>query len=145
MGNYQLSFAILFLVISCLITLTGVFGIFGACYNNKCLLHLFWVLLMIWVCGFIAAGIIAIIFPTKVLIEGCRSPTFSTFDTLQTTFDNAKTTYCGSNCACYIANATNRAGLTLASGTTTDAQNVQSCPPAASWTATNTDSLFAAL
>lgn len=62
-GNYQLTFSILFIVISCLVTLTGAFGVFGACNNNKCLLHSFWICLIIWTCAFIAAGVVAVVLP----------------------------------------------------------------------------------
>jgi hypothetical protein len=62
-GNYQLIFAILFVVVSCLVTLTGAFGVFGACSSNKCLLHTFWIFLLIWTCAFVAAGVVAIILP----------------------------------------------------------------------------------
>jgi hypothetical protein len=78
-GNYQLTFAILFIVVSCLVTLTGAFGVFGACSSKKCLLHTFWIFLLIWVCAFIAAGVVAVILPSKVLSQGCTSDTFPYF------------------------------------------------------------------
>lgn len=130
-GNYQLTFAILFIVVSCLIVLTGAFGIFGACKDNKCLLHLFWILLAVWTAGFIAAGVVAVLLPDKVLKEGCTSPTLSGIADLNALSIRAvASNFCQSSCECYIANTAQRtlaiSELTLlnAMGDSTKANNV---------------------
>lgn len=138
-------------MVSCLIVITGAFGIFGACNDNKCLLHLFWILLAVWTCGFIAAGIIAVLLPSKVLNEGCTSPTISgiaDFNTLSINAVNSQ--FCKTACECYIANSAQRVlalgeGMTQTSSDTTKADNVNDCPLAAGWTPTLLDSVFAAL
>ena len=146
-GNYQLSFAILFIVVSCLVTLTGVFGIFGSCSDNKCLLHLYWIFLAIWLCAFIAAGVVAVILPNKVLSQGCLADTFGIFQKLDNAASAAMTSsFCKSGCDCYVADTTRISGFPNAHNTTNPsyAQNVQTCPSGI-WTATTEDAVLGGL
>lgn len=151
-GNYQLTFAILFIVISCVITLTGAFGLFGTCNDNKCLLHIFWILLAVWTCGFIAAGIIAVVLPEKVLSEGCTSPTLNNFTNLNNLSNTAvdSSDFCkNGGCQCYIASPTTAAQAALlffmtnvSLADSTKAKNVNDCP---NWGSTAADSVMAGL
>lgn len=129
---------------SCLVVLTGAFGIFGACSDNKCLLHTFWILLTIWLCGFIAAGVVAVLLPNKVLGDGCLASSWDIFQSLNTAATKAGLSdFCMAGCPCYVANSTGITGFTGISTTDSgQAKNVQACT---SWPATNADSAMAGL
>lgn len=79
-GNYQLTFAVLFIIISIMVILTGVIGIVGSAIDNKCLLHTEWIVLVVWSLAFIAAGVVAVLLPSQVFSGGCKSAnTFGVF------------------------------------------------------------------
>ena len=111
-GNYQLTFAILFIAASCLIFITGILGLVGAATNNKCLLHTEWILLLVWFAAFIAAGVAAVLLPSRILSDGCQSTkTFGIFQELDTVSNTAisdtnSTGFCKSSCPCYVENST---------------------------------------
>lgn len=127
-----------------MVTLTGAFGVFGACTSKKCLLHTFWIFLLIWVCAFVAAGVVAVILPNKVLSQGCTASTFQYFSELNTIANDATTSnFCNTGCPCYVANSTNAISHIGASSSDTSlAKNVDQC---GSWPQTVSDSVMSAL
>ena len=134
-------------MVSCLVTLTGAFGIFGSCSDNKCLLHLYWIFLAIWLCAFIAAGVVAVILPNKVLSQGCLADTFGIFQKLDTAATAAiNSNFCKAGCSCYVANTSRIDTTTFTTATSTSASglanNVDQC---SGWNAANEDSVLGGL
>jgi hypothetical protein len=58
--NLQTVMFILFIVLSILLTVTGAIGFHGALKDNKCLLNIYWVLLIFWILLFAICGILAL-------------------------------------------------------------------------------------
>lgn len=97
-------------------------------------------------CAFIAAGVVAVVLPSKVLSGGCQANSLSIFQNLDssstTAMNNAD--FCKTvTCKCYVADATRVVvDFPQASTTSTDLTNIQGC---STYTATNSDSVMAGL
>jgi hypothetical protein len=94
---------ITFIVISSLLFITGIFGIFGACFGNTCCLGFFTVLIVFWLLVSISLGIISFVFPKVILDQGCDTSRMN-IQQLKDRMTSAERILCKKDCQCYYQN-----------------------------------------